>query len=210
MKELSTRQTGGMVRLPLLRTNEQLLQGPLIKFNNGSWTRHDGKQLQCESSWLAIATTRALQRFVDGNPETILKQHPDDDLPDPHELNAAIPREQWPIGLDGRPQPPWSLQFVVYLLEIRDAMVVTFSNNAKGSAVAVTELERCIRWKRALHGGQEIYPLTRLADAPWKTGFGMRRRPDFPILSWHQFVDGQLRVVEPLSLQAELKDKIQF
>jgi len=199
-----------MVRLPPLRMNEQLLQGPLIKFNNGIWTRHDGGQLRCESSWLAIATTRALQRFVDGVSETILKQHPNDELPDVDQLNAAIPQEQWPIGLDGKPQPPWSLQFVVYLLEIRDAMIATFSNSAKGSRVAVTELEQCIHWKRALHGGQEIYPLTRLADAPWKTGFGMRRRPDFPILGWRQFVDGQLRVVEPLSLEAELKDKIQY
>jgi hypothetical protein len=199
-----------MVRLPLLRTNEQLRQGPLVKFNNGVWSRLDGGPLRCEGSWLAIATTRALQRFVDGVSETILKQHPNDELPDPDELNAKIPREQWPIGLDGKPQPPWSLQFVVYLLELRDALIVTFSNSAKGSAVAVTELERCIHWKRALHGGQEIYPLTRLADAPWKTGFGMRRRPDFPILGWRQFIDGQLRIVEPLSLEAELKDSIKY
>ena len=209
MKELST-QTGGMMRLPLLRMNEQLIQGQLIKFNNGSWARHDVGQLRTESSWLAIATTRALQRFVDGVPETILKEHPNDELPDPDKLNAAIPQEQWPIGLDGEPQPPWSRQFVVYLLDVRDAMMVTFLSNATGSAIAVGELERCILWKRALHGGQEIYPLTRLADAPFKTRFGLRRRPNFPILGWRQFVDRQLRIVEPLSLEAELKDSIKF
>jgi hypothetical protein len=209
MNELST-QTEGIVRLPMLRTNEQLLQGPPIKFNNGSWIRHDGGQLRTESSWLAIATTRALQRFVGRVPETILKQHPNDELPDPAELNKAIPREQWPLDQNGKPKPPWSLQFVMYLLEVRDAMVVTFTSSAIGSALAVTELERCILWKRALHGGQEIYPLTKLADAPFKTSFGMRRRPDFPILGWRRFVDGQLRSVEPLSLETELKDSIKF
>jgi hypothetical protein len=50
----------------------------------------------------------------------------------------------------------------------------------------------------------------RPGDAPFKTRFGMRRRPDFPILGWRQFVDGQLCVVEPLSLEAELKDSIKF
>jgi hypothetical protein len=89
-------------------------------------------------------------------------------------------------------------------------LIVTFSNNAAGSAVAIKELEHRIRWKRALHGGQEIYPLTKLTDAPWKTGFGMRRRPDFPILGWRQFIDGQLRIVEPLSLEAELGDSVPF
>ena len=89
-------------------------------------------------------------------------------------------------------------------------LIVTFSNNAAGSAVAIKELEHRIRWKRALHGGQEIYPLTKLTDAPWKTGVGMRRRPDFPILGWRQFIDGQLRIVEPLSLEAELGDSVPF
>src|SRR5262249_4821959 len=142
--------------------------------------------------------------------ETILLKHPNDKLPNADELNNAIPREQWPIGLDGKPQPPWSKQFVVYLLDIHDARVETFSNNAGGSAVAVRDLEDRIAWKRALHGGQTIYLLTRLADAPWKTRYGMRRRPDFPTLGWRQFIDGQLRIVEPLSLEAELKDSVPF
>ena len=61
-----------------------------------------------------------------------------------------------------------------------------------------------------MHGGQKIYPLTTLADAQFRTAYGLRRRPDFPILGWRQFVDGRLRTVEPLSLEDELKDNVPF
>src|SRR5215510_15532615 len=113
-------QIGG--RLPVLRMDDQIIQGRLIKFDNGVWTRHDGGQLQPDNLWLALATTRVLQRFVDRVPETI---RPDSDgkLPDPDELNGAIPREQWPLGLNGQPQAPWTRQQVVYLLDIRDALM---------------------------------------------------------------------------------------
>ena len=200
---------GGMTRLPVIRTDGELRQGPLIKCNNGIWSRHDGGQLQCDNPWLVLATTRALQRFVGRIPETILPDS-NGELPDVDALNQTIPREQWPAGLDGRPRPPWAKQFVAYLLDIRDAMMVTFLNSTAGAGIAVREVERRLTWKRALHSGQEIYPLTKLADAPFKTAFGIRRRPDFPILGWRQFVDGQLRAVAPLSLGDELDDSVTF
>src|SRR5262249_13761822 len=198
-------QTGGLSRFPILRTDDQTIQGRLVKFDNGVWTRHDGGQLQPDNPWLALATTRVLQRFVDR--ETI---RPDSDgrLPDPDELNGAIPREQWPLDLNGQPRAPWTRQQVVYLLDVHDALMVTFLNSTAGAAIAIGELEARLRWKRALHGGQEVYPLTKLTDAPFRTNFGMRRRPDFPILGCRQFVDGQLRTVKPLSLSDELADSV--
>ena len=40
-------------------------------------------------------------------------------LPDPKVLNAAIPVEEWEIGLDGNPTPPWKLTYVIYMVDLK-------------------------------------------------------------------------------------------
>src|SRR5262249_21300171 len=86
----------------------------------------------------------------------------------PTQWKAAIPADQGPLDLNGQPRAPWTRQQVVYLLDVHDALMVTFLSSTAGAAIAIGELEARLRWKRALHGGQEVYPLTKLTDAPFR------------------------------------------
>ena len=60
-----------------------------LKFVDGRWSAKDGTELGPSTSLMCVGTDTAVQRFVDGKPETIY----DKPLPDPDDLNAAIPQD---------------------------------------------------------------------------------------------------------------------
>ena len=59
-----------------------------------------------------IAINEVLQKWKDGKAEVIS----DKPLPDPEQLNAAIPENEWERGIDGKLRKPWAHIVVVYLV----------------------------------------------------------------------------------------------
>ena len=162
---------------------DRLIQGTIIKCVDGHWAAKDGTTIPPETRLIALATTTALQHWVDQMPvETIVKRG-NEPLPDVKELNAAIPEAEWEEGLDGAPRPPWVKQFVVYLLEPRDASIFTFLNSTTGAAIAVDKLKDRVRWMRALRG-EKVVPVVELSAKVMKTKYGQKMRPEFTVLEW--------------------------
>jgi hypothetical protein len=62
---------------------------------------------------LVVGYTTVLRRWKDKKPEYITEQP----LSDPKVLNGAIPVEEWEIGLDSNPTPPWKLTYVIYFVD---------------------------------------------------------------------------------------------
>src|SRR5262249_32488318 len=94
----------------------------------------------------------AVQRFVDGLPEVILKE-PGKSLPDPDDLNAAIPKDEWPIGkFSGHPEGPWKTVAFMYLLRIHDAAVFTHVNSTWGTRMCVRSIRERMRNMSVLRG----------------------------------------------------------
>ena len=194
-----------MTRLPTLRLEpNRVIVGALVKYidNRGGWQRHDGVPLRTGAQYLGLGTRRALQRFVDRVPEVITAET-NEPLPDPDEMNERVPREEWPIGLTGQPEPPWKHEFITYMIDVLDLTILTASNHTIGMIRAVTDIEERWEWARALYGA-DVMPLFTLGEAPFPTSFGERKRPTFPIVGWRRFTGGALHVVDQSALALDV------
>ena len=72
------------------------------------------------SPLLVVAINEVLQTLANGNAGVIS----DKPLPDPEELNAAIPINEWEIGIDGKPRKPWEHIVVVYSRQPRHRRIL--------------------------------------------------------------------------------------
>jgi hypothetical protein len=87
------------------------------------WLTNDGVT-PSDDPLAAIRTGTCLRRWKDGHPDEIV-DHP---LPDPDELNAAIPMSEWELGVDGKtPRPPWEYTFKVSLVNLNTGEFFVFA-----------------------------------------------------------------------------------
>jgi hypothetical protein len=142
-----------------------------------SWTDRDG--LPLPDTMLVIGYTTILRRWKDHKPED-KTEHP---LPNPDELNAAIPVAEWEIGRDGTPQKPWKLTYLVYLVDLKTGSLFTYANSTYGAMLAYTNLEEQIAVMRMLRG-EHVFPIVHLEKRPMPTAYGMKSRPHFHPVDW--------------------------
>jgi hypothetical protein len=197
-------------------SSDRLIKGTILRCVDGRWADGNEISFPADTVMLALGTTQALQHWQDGMPiETIVKQA-GQPLPNLQELNAEIPQEEWDLGLDNKPRPPWVLQFVVYLLDLNDASTYTFINSTIGARIAVEHLENRVRAMRMLRGVRVI-PLVKLEARPMNTRYGQKLRPEFTIIEWRELrasgTTPQLThnigtPVKPVTAAEELNDKI--
>src|SRR5262245_12667802 len=94
--------------LPAGLSSDRVTRGTVARWSETTgWVDRDG--LPLPSPMLVIGYITILRRWNDHRPEDIT-EHP---LPDPAVLNAAIPVKEWEIGLNGQPQEPWKLTYIV-------------------------------------------------------------------------------------------------
>jgi hypothetical protein len=202
---------------------ERVIQGVMIKFIDGRWFDRDGIELPAGTKMLALGTAEVLQLFLDGKWVKDIKEQP---FPDLDELNAAIPHEQWSEGKNG-PRPPWSHQYIAYLLNETDGALYTSINNTVGQEIAVRRLTEKVRWMRRLRGAN-IRPIVALDHRAMPTKRGPKLRPEFTIVDWRdlggggsnnkveskpvqQLTDDKIgKPVKPVSSEEEMDDSIQF
>jgi hypothetical protein len=174
-------------------------RGPFAKFSSDNanlWTATDGTVFTDADRFLATGTDKFLQRFEEGIPKIeqpksgeLLQDTADD-------LNKKIPQDQWPIGLNRQPEPPWKPTYAVYLLRVRDAAMYTASNSTVGHRIAVHNLTDRVKIMQKLRG--DVLPVVTLSAKPMKTKFGLKQRPHFEIVEWQTFGggDGGGKVIE--------------
>jgi hypothetical protein len=203
--------------------SNRIIQGTIIRCVDGVWSDADGMSLAPETTMLALGTTMCLQRWKDQLPVETIRKVLDEPLPDVEELNEKMSKEEWELGLDGEPRPPWQLQHVVYLLNPSDAAVFTYINSTVGASIAVDRLKSKVMWMRQLRG-THVVPLVKFDAKPMKTRFGKKLRPEFTILEWRQLghvdvkgasatarVEHQSAALQPVelpSLKEEINDEI--
>jgi hypothetical protein len=109
-------------------------------------------------------------------------------MPDLAALNAAIPKTEWRIGLNGQPEPPWQLQRVLEFLDPETAERLSWPANVTvvGSSRAAEEIEGRIKIVRRLRG-EDVYPRVRFTHKFMPTKYGGRERPYFDIVGWVRF-----------------------
>jgi hypothetical protein len=175
--------------------SDRLLQGGRAKWVDKVWTM-DGTPPREEDRFLVTGTGFALQRWVDGLPEVILKE-PGKSLPDPDLLNEAIPREEWPIGkFSGQPEPPWKPVAFAYLLRLRDAARFTHINSTYGTRACVRSIRDRMRDMGALRGAS-VFPVVQLTSAPMPSKkYPGRFRPEFEPIEWRQISSNKPAQIE--------------
>jgi hypothetical protein len=168
--------------------DELVIKGTIARCVDGVWTAKDGSDLP--ERLFALSTAQALQRWYDNKPIKTLIKMPGKPLPDIDALNAAIPKDEWEKDDDDEPRKPWVRQFIVYLLDPKDASVYTFINSTVGASIAVDRLKERVKWMRALRGSN-VVPIVELGAKPMKTKHGTKQRPEFIIHDWRELGGGQ-------------------
>jgi hypothetical protein len=164
--------------LPTINTHERLIHGTILKCIDGHWSADN--ETMNGASLLALHLTRAARHRIDNEiVRTICEDH--EELPDIEKLNAAIPEDQWRV-FHGTPQPPWTIEHVVYLLDPNDASLFTYLNNTYGAKRAWERLRDKITWMRAMRG--EVLPIVELGSAVLKTDYGKKIGPSFKPINW--------------------------
>jgi hypothetical protein len=159
----------------------RLIKGQLIRWNEtNGWMDRDG--LRPPEIMLAVALSEAIQRWRD---KKVVEEITAKPLPDVNLLNEAVPKHEWEPGLDGQPKPPYSHQFVVYLLDSGSGAFFTYLNSTVGARIAHEQLREKVVTMRTLRGTR-VVPVVKLTHRPMKTFVGMKHRPEFEIVGWKQ------------------------
>jgi hypothetical protein len=160
-----------------------------------SWFDRDG--LKPPSPLLVPAIDEALQKWKDNKQELI---H-DKPLPDIEQLNAAIPQSEWERGLDGNLRKPWEHVVIVLMVDPNTGRSFRYTAATRGAHIAYDDLKEAVIMTRALRG-VSVIPAVNLSERPFKTNFGMRKRPHYEIIGWKTpGGDGQAVVAKPATPQ---------
>ena len=175
----------------------RIIQGVILKCVDGRWQDKDG--LTPPDTLVAMGIARSARCWKARQPVHTIVETADQPLPNVDDLNAKIPAKEYEKGLDGKPRPPWQVQFVVYLMDPVSGSSWTFINSTTGARIAYERLTDKFRWMRRLRG-DNIVPIVRLDARPMKTSFGQKQRPEFTVLEWRDLGGGS-----PGALQIEHK-----
>jgi hypothetical protein len=154
-----------------------LIKGGIARCVDGLWSLRDETPLP--KTLIGLSCTEALQRWEAKLPAETIVRRGGQPLPDVDTLNARIPKKKWEQGLDGKPRPPWQLQHVVYLLDPRDASVITYLNSTAGAKIAVRELKDRVAMMRKLRGSN-VVPIVELSSKIMRTQFGQKAAAVLP------------------------------
>jgi len=169
---------------PLGTPGKHELRGNPARWNEtAKWIDRDG--LPLPSQMLVAGFTTELRCWKDKKLEKIT-EHP---LPNPADLNTAIPISEWETGLDGRPRAPWALTYVVYLIDLDRGALYSYANNTFGARLLYENLEEQVTVMRMIRGNH-VLPIVRLEQRPMKTQYGMKTRPHLHIIDWRAPGDG--------------------
>jgi hypothetical protein len=143
---------------------------------------HDRDDQPVPTRLLVYDVKPVLRRWVDNKPDYITT-HP---LPDPRDLNAAIPQGEWQIGLGGKPRPPWEPTIVMYFIEELTGRLFTFQSSTNGARIAADLLHEQVTVKRMMVR-KKVKPIVELGEGMFKTrDFGMVPRPGYTVVDWRE------------------------
>jgi hypothetical protein len=171
-------------------SSDRTIKGTQLVWNDAQhWRDRDG--LKPPAQLLVVGVDAILQRWQDGKPQVIR----DKPLPDPDDLNATIPVDEWETGIDGQKRPPWADTAVVYFIDPLTGGFYTFVSSTTGGRIGVDHLKESVTGMRMLRGDR-VLPLITLGERPMKTRFGTKSRPHFEVVDWKEPISPTLEEEE--------------
>ena len=170
--------------------NDRLLQGTRLICIDGEWTfAKDETEVPADKQFLILSTAEGQQHWEDGQLVEERIKKPDKPLVETvDELNAKIPKETWEEGRNG-PRSPWTYVYAAYLIDSSDGSIYTHLNSTDGAKIATRQLQRAVRWKRAMLGGRKVLPIVTLGEQLVSRQF-KKMGPNFIIVDWRDLGPG--------------------
>jgi len=162
-------------------SDDNVTRGIIARWSKeAGWTTREGQPIQ--GPVLVIGFVTVLRRWKGSRPY-YKTAHP---LPDPEELNKAIPIEDWERDLNGDPQPPWKYCYVFYFVNLTTGALYTFAHDTFGTQLCHQALEESCVVTQMLRGAN-VMPIAQLSTSRWKsTKWGPQTRPHFEIFDWRE------------------------
>jgi hypothetical protein len=111
---------------------EKQINGPFVKFLDGEWTI-GGMPIDDPYRPIALDVAHTYTRWQN---QSVIDEIADKPLPDLDELNAAIPKEEWELDMDGKPRPPWSNTFKIFFLDTATGERSIYATSTIGGKIA--------------------------------------------------------------------------
>jgi hypothetical protein len=179
--------------MPVPPAEGSIIAGTFLKYTKETgWTAME-ESLPDNLQLLVLSVDTCLQHWEGGQVIDAIFDKP---LPDLKPLNDAIDQKTWELDLVGKPKPPWSKTYVVYLLDEQTCEKYTYANSTWSARLAWETLTDRVAWMRKLRGAN-VLPVVALSTAPMKTRYGTQPRPNFRIIAWKQLGGGGN--VEPIA-----------
>jgi hypothetical protein len=164
--------------------SRRVIQGVRVAFTNDfDWVDSNDETISRDRELIMVDRTRVLQKWIDQIPAETHFLKPDEKWPDVKAMNDAAPKSEWREGPDGKPQGPWSCQWVIYLVDPLTLDKFTYPTNTTGGHIAIGDISDRIKNMRRFRG-EHVYPVITLSDTFMNTRFGGRQRPHFKIMRW--------------------------
>jgi hypothetical protein len=164
----------------------RLLRGTLLKWDEkAGYHDRDGVK-PALGPYYVVDLARGYQHWKNQTLIDEIVEQPDNPLPDLNELNAAIPRSEWELGLNGQPREPWQLAYAIVLFSPDRGEFFTLLNSTVGMKILWENFQE--RWEvmKALRG-IDVLALVELSTRPFKTSqWGFKPRPNLNVLGWHR------------------------
>jgi hypothetical protein len=148
------------------------------------WLQQPGSiPLDVTRERLVLTTRTVLRRWDDKRVVEFKIKLKGQAFPSEDELNSGVPKNQWRKGPSGKPQGPWQMTWLTYLLDVISGERGTFVTTSVGGRICVSELRDDVAWMRQLRGSTAA-PVVLLGLKPFPTNFGMKQRPLLQPVRW--------------------------
>jgi hypothetical protein len=182
----------------------RLSRGVRLKFKDGKFHDENGSELPDGVTAIALGLRHAWVRWADHRPVEIIERKPGEALPK-RETLGYLAKDQWEIGPSGAPTDPWVNTRFLYLIG-KSGAIYTFTTSSMGGSGAIEKLADAIEFMRQVRPG--AVPEIELRSAPMKTRYGLRTKPDFPIVGWRGGDDTLAKQLPAPSTEELLNDEI--
>jgi hypothetical protein len=157
----------------------------MVKYVTDRFVTREGETIGPETELAVLGLKKVVQKFVGKQLEDTIVVPDGQKVPDIGELNRAAPQGEWGIGLDGKPQGPYTLFLVLKLLDLKSMDRFAFVTQSKGGAIAIGDLTDKVKIMRRFRG-PDIAPVVALCTTPFRINRLniTRKRPDFRVKRW--------------------------
>lgn len=133
----------------------------LLKCTDGRWSLHaSGEEFLPGKTMLVAKYERLIRRWFADGPSDIVETA-DAPLPDVIALNAEVPRSEWGTDLNGDEEPPFKVNYRVYLINPEDGGTYQIVNCTWGAEQMYGQIRSKIENMHAMTG-RNLWPMCEL------------------------------------------------